>query len=323
MKKNKDILPIFSKKELADEFQLLKKSRYRNVSGIWFFAAKQAGPNLGITINTHGNEPSGLAVSRYLRKYFDLEKNLKKGSITIVVNNLKATEKYFKAKTLDAKKKTRFCDINFNRLPTNTMKLKNSKDYEIKRAQELKTIWDGFDIGFDIHSTTLPSKPMIIACNGFEPRLVKGFPITVLITNIENIQSGKPAASFYGQGKIPTVEIEAGSHEDPKAFQVAIKCALILMANLEMIEKKSTAIKRSYEEYYICDSIIFPDFDFELTKTFKMFEKISKGQILAKSKNNSIVAKYNGHAIFASSKKAVSLKEEMMFISKRKTKRYI
>src|SRR3989344_8257828 len=218
--------------QLSSEFDFLKSSEFESVKGVLCINSGNPGPMLGITVSTHGNEPSGLAALWYLRNEFKLTDNLLRGSVFLVLNNVRATERYFAAcATQDdaAKKTARFCDHNMNRLPENSLILKGDTRYEILRVQELRPVWERFEVAFDIHSTQMPSDPMIIACGGLQEDLIKGFPVSILITNIEKVQVEKPAVSFYGvEGRIKTLAIEAGSHDNPSSFAGSIACTLTL-----------------------------------------------------------------------------------------------
>lgn len=270
---------------------------------------------LGITIHTHGNEPSGLAVLSHFREKFPLEQHLKTGSVIFVLNNTRATEMFLAAKNMEDKKCSRFVDINMNRLPNNTLECsKNDARYEVRRAQELGIIWKQFDIGLDIHSTTQESDGIIVNIGTLQPDLIRGFPITDIITNIENIQVGKPAVSFYGNGSIPVMVIEAGSHESHQAFMRAINCTDALLKNLQMIEGKTKSSNRKYHEYYVGGALMFPDASYALTKPFKSYTKFTAGEKIATNGQCNIVAPFTGYSIFAPQGTTVkNLNEEVMF----------
>ncbi|MES2314445.1 MAG: succinylglutamate desuccinylase/aspartoacylase family protein [Patescibacteria group bacterium] len=315
---------MFSLSELKNEFLLIKESSYEGIKGVMVFDSGIPGPCLGITINTHGNEPSGLAALGYFRKD-DLVKSLISGRVMFVINNIQACEAYFKALEIEnvseretAKLKSRFCDVNMNRLPTNTLELSGDKRYEILRAQELRQVWERFDIAFDVHSTRSESEPMIIALGNVQSTLYAGFPIGIIIRNIENVQSGKPASAFYGRaGETPVFAIETGSHEKETSFQTAMTCISILLQNLGMLPKTSLLVSKTYKEYLIVDSMFFPDNSYELTKAFNMFELCEKGQIIAQGNGPAIVAPETGCLLFVppGKKPTAPLDEEVLFFS--------
>jgi predicted deacylase len=312
-------------KELEKEFVYIRNQKIGGVSGVLCFDSGVPGPCVGVTISTHGNEPSGLAALHYFREK-KIADRLTRGSVVFVLNNILACERYFASlrisdpqKRETGKRAARFYDVNMNRLPANTLRLSNDHRYEIRRAIELRSVWKRFDVGLDIHSTKSASDPMIVALGRVSPQLYDNFPIRSVIRNIERIQTGKPASYFYGKpGVTPVFGIEAGSHESLKAFQVAAACVVTLLDNMNMLEsgknRQRTAQKR---EYKINQSVFFPNESYLLVKRFSNFEKIKAGDIIAKGNGKDIVASRSGHIIFAPPglKPVAPLTDEVLFLS--------
>jgi predicted deacylase len=318
---------IPGEKQLTSEFRFMKKSRFNGIPGVYHIDSGKPGPVVGISIMTHGNEPSGLEALWHLRNFVDLQQELRKGQVFFVLNNIQAAEKYFrllkrpesKARE-EAMGEVRFCDHNMNRLPADALSLKKDERYEIQRARELRPVWKRFTHALDVHSTSKKSDPMIIVCGGIHKKLIQGFPINIIINNIENIQIEKPAINFYGKkGKIKTVGIEVGQHEDPGSVVCAVDCIAVFLKNMGLIKSKLRRRKNrtmKYREYFINGSVLFPNESFELVKPFEMFEPISKGQVLAFGHGTKIVAASRGHCLLGpKGTKAKSIKEEVMFLS--------
>lgn len=310
-------LPVYLQMEaLVRHFNFIKKSSCQGVKGVWKIQSGKPGPVLGITLQTHGNEPSGLAILSHFREKFPLEQRLKNGAVIFTLNNILATEKFLAAKNKKEEKASRSIDINMNRLPDNVMQCsKNDPRYEVRRVQELRKIWEQFDVGFDIHSTTQGSVGMIMNIGTVHPQLIRGFPITDIITNIENIQMGKPAVSFYGNGSIPIMGIEAGSHKSPRAFSRAIACTEALLKNLQMIDGEPKTGDRKYREYFVDGSLMFPDESYKLIKPFATYAKFTAGQKIATNEQHDLLAPFTGHSIFAPPGKTTvkNFDEEVMF----------
>lgn len=308
-----------SKKSVIKEFKLLKENKFLGVNGIIKIDSGKPGPVLGLTVCTHGNELAGLVAVYYLRNKYDLGKKLLKGSVLIVINNLKATEKSLNARTETESLNSRYIDLNFNRLPKNLSKIRSDSRYEISRAQELLPIWSLFDVALDIHSTTQDNPPMIIASDNLDFDLVRDFPIKIVISNIVKIQIGVPAFAFYGGDRdIQTIEIESGQHEKVSSGVTAIKCILSLLGKLKMVDYKSRQIKRkNFEEYYVNDSIIFPNRECELGRVFESFKLIKKGELLATVNGKKIIAREDCCALMAPKGiKPTKVGEEAVFLSK-------
>jgi len=316
------LIPSLSLIELEEEFNYILNCEYLRVNGVYSIDSGVPGPVLGITMNTHGNEPSGLATSRYLRQNFN---SLKKGKIIFVLNNLKATNLYFEAQHVTdpvlrdiLKDKSREFELNMNRLPSDSISNADYHQYEILRAKELLPIWEKFDVALDIHSATQDS-PMIVACGDIHWNLIKGFPISNIISNITNVQINKPAIHFYGnKSDVVRLGIESGSHENSSSFERSIQSCLALLVNLGMIEDKYFLLSPDqYKHYKVVNSVMFEDSSYMLTEIFKTFALIEKGRVIGVSETKpNIISPINGHTLFAKSQlKPTSILEEILFIS--------
>jgi len=309
---------------LAEEFSLIRSSSFLGIPGVIIFDSGIPGPCLGITIQTHGNEPSGLAALRYFRKE-NLTQNLLKGSVIFVLNNIEASERYFETFKISdsderskAKLKARFCDVNMNRLPMDTLRLSGNFRSEIVRAQKLAPVWKRFDVGLDIHTMRNTTDPMIVALGDVKSDLYRGFSVNNIIRNIENVQTGKPAAAFYGEsGVTPVFGIEAGLHEEASSFELAVVCVLKLLQNIDMLDGESEATKKIYKEYWVNSSIFFPNESYELSKEFKGYEQVEAGQIIALGDGDPIRVQSAGHIVFGplGRKPTAPLTDEVLFLS--------
>jgi len=305
-------------------FEMLMNSENGGIPGVLRIDSGKPGPILGVTACTHGNEPSGLAVFDYLLNTLDIYSTLQRGTLYLVLNNIKATEKFFTAKTREEVSQARYTDVNMNRLPKNVLALKNDRRYEIQRVQDLLSIWRQFTVGLDIHSTTVPTDPMFISRGGkfnLIEDLVRGFPIERLISNIDDVMRTAPTFSFYGSDKqdVPVFAIEAGQHTEPASSQRAIECAIALLQNLKMIPGISTSVVGEYKEYCIEEVVTFPDDSFDFVSNFKTYDVIYEGQVIARSiDGEEIVAPFDGHLILPTSKrgKEKDISEEVAFVSR-------
>ena len=312
------------RKRLQKILTMMKSCTESGVPGVLKIVGKKPGIVLGISVCTHGNEPSGLAALDYLWNELDLQKRLNRGAVYFVVNNLEAAENYLWNGERGKNNRYRLIDWNMNRLPEDMLHLTNDKRYEVQRAQELFPIWQQLEVGFDIHSTTQDSPPMLIG--GRVPlKLVHDFPIEMMLTNIDVVQKGLPAFGFYGQSKkeIPVFEIEAGQHEKQSSFKRAQECVGRLLRNLDMIDSRPLPGKKPMErpsrkllEYRICGSIFSPDKSYRCTRVFKNGEFVSKGTPFLTGNGKDIIAPYDCHTLFCpADRKPRSLIDEVMFLS--------
>ncbi|TSD04912.1 MAG: hypothetical protein Greene07147_829 [Parcubacteria group bacterium Greene0714_7] len=304
--------------ELKKVFEYLSKSLYEGIPGVLRIDGQRPGPTVGITVCTHGNEPAGLAAVKYVLNEIAPHRENMAGTIFVVLNNIRATENYFNATTDTDARLARFADVNMNRLPEAVQNTEEEMRYEVLRARELRSVWRQFDVGFDIHSTRQDSDPMIISMGAELPlSLVQGMPITKVVSNIDEVQIGKPSSHYYGVGKLSAhrIGIEAGTHEKMETFQRAVTCTQILLQNAGVLPTEVSFSQSEYAEYVVMSSIMFPNASYELTRIFKDFEFVPKGTVLAKGDGPDIVAEDDYCTLFASKVKPDSLQEEVMFLT--------
>jgi len=293
-------------KTASEVLELMRASVCDGVPGVMRISSGRAGPIVGITVCSHGNEPAGLTAVDHLLNTLRLSKILLKGEVYLVVNDLQAA--------IESK---RFISVDMNRLPANAPRLENSEAYEVKRTHELLPIWSRFDIGLDIHSTTQDAPPMIISLGPvFHADLVKGFPIEIVISNIDRVQRGKPASAFYGTGAAQVVAIEAGQHNSNGAGRVASVCAQALLINLGMLDG-TVGAPVSYREYKVVDSIVLPDDSYETpADAFPNFQRVEKGTLIARGDGSDILMPMDGHVIMHNGKaKPSDVLNEALFIT--------
>ena len=135
--------------------------------------------------------------------------------------------------------------------------------------------------------------------------LVRGFPISTIISNIDVVQIGLPAFGYYGNKDTkpgtPVMEIEAGSHEDPASFARAITCSLALLQNLEMISRDTDSLDgvvTEYREYQVFGSVVFPNDSYRVVRCFKDFERVAAGTVFAKGNGAPLVAERDCLTLF-------------------------
>lgn len=295
----------------------MKRSRYAGVAGVLRVDSGVSGPVLGITVCTHGNELCGLEALSNVLKILK-RKVLLKGSIMMVVNNLKAAEKALNAKNLKDSLDARYIDVNMNRLPENLLKLTKDKRYEIRRALELIPVWKKFDYAIDIHSMTQNSQPILIVTKNLSQETIEGFLMRTIIKNIENVQIGKPAFAFYGRNsRVEVVEIEAGQHDDPKSVNIAMQSILAMLKNLKMIPDDTSRKTNSEKKEYVVVSSVMAEKSMVMSRRFRNFERVKKGEILARTPEREIRSPLAGHIVMVPrGKKIIKIGEEAFFLSK-------
>lgn len=280
------------------------------VAGVLHIKSGKPGPVAGITVCTHGNEPSGLRAFAYLIDTLDVQASLIKGELYLIVNNLEA-----------AQKSVRYIDADMNRLSADVM-IRNDLGYEGRRARELAPVWSRFDAALDIHSTSVEAEPMVFQIGPrLHVELLKGMPIKKVITNIDAVQRGKPACAFYGRSDARVFAIETGQH----VSQAAVSCACVsvkaFLQNLAMLPG-DTIESEIHEEYRVIESVVLPNNSYKIVGTFPNFVPVTRGMVIARGDGPDIVMPFDGHTIMHNGKaQPDDILSEALFITE-PVKRY-
>lgn len=311
---------MYTLEELMGSFETIMENKHKNVSGIKIFDSGIPGPTFGVTIHTHGNEPSGLAIYQHLIDT-DIVSRLTHGRVMVVMNNPEATKRFFAATNVDEAVKARYKDVNMNRLPEDAMEQIEPSQYEVRRAQELIDVWREFDAAVDVHSTRQNSRPMMIILDPVPDEILLDIPINIMITNIINVQRGLSPAALYGKpgSSIPVFGIESGQHEDDSSFLCATQTIEALLSNLKMTDGSAVKPYRGHpiEVYEVDGAIWVPDESYRLDRHFTMFEFVEAGTLIAEGDGEPVHMPWDGHTLMGPrGTKIADHTEEVLFLTK-------
>ncbi len=313
-------LSLPTKEDLKKTFELLAHSKVKGVCGAYEYKASTPGPTLAISCLVHGNEPSGLAPLWYFLKDDWLEHSLLKGRVLFIANNLEAAKRYFEASSDDERDLCRVVDYNMNRMPEDVYSFSNPKEYEFGRMQELRPVHEQADAVIDFHTTSQNADPLGLAMSETAHTLMGHMPFRKVLTEVEKVQLGLPACTFFGghDRDIPVFEVESGGHEEESSLRIAIESALQTLVNMEMVALEQSKEPSEFDVYRMVDTLWFPDESYKLARDFPNFCEISKDEVLAQGDQGEIVSPLDGCAHFAPKEmRVLSIKEEVMFLSER------
>ncbi|WP_445386398.1 succinylglutamate desuccinylase/aspartoacylase family protein [Robiginitalea sp. IMCC44478] len=261
------------------------------------------GPTLVVFGGIHGNEPAGV---KALNEVF---KQLKaagtppiRGSFIGIRGNPAA---------LSANK--RFLKSDLNRLWTKPnlahMLLKRPEDLEHEEAEALEIRELLFSIlkrnsppfyFIDLHTTSSPTLPFITINDAMINRkFSRLFPVPVIL-GIEEFLEG-PMLSYINELGYVSLGFESGQHQDPEAivnarafiWQTLIYTGLLedsevplLKEEIGHLNKASGGNRTFYEVYH--RHLLDRTHDFRMEKGFASFQKVKKGELLAKSRGGDI-----------------------------------
>ena len=201
----------------------------------WSFAARRAGPHVLLQALTHGNEVCGaIALDWMLRE----ELRPAHGTLTIVFANVAAYQKFDRADPFAS----RCVDEDFNRLWTAEVLDGPRESAELKRARELRPLYDRTEHLLDLHSMSEPCPPLAMV--GLRR---KNLDLARAIATPEHvvIDAGHSAGrrlrdyAFFDDANDPrcALLVECGQHWESAAPKVAKQAVLRFLRHFGMADR--------------------------------------------------------------------------------------
>ncbi|GMO58540.1 MAG: hypothetical protein Ta2D_04320 [Rickettsiales bacterium] len=258
------------------------------------FHSINEGFNLLITGAVHGDEICGkIAAKRIIAKLQNGEIILKKGSITLIpasnpVGNF-----------LDK----RYYETNLNRC---IKKTKEPKLYEEKIANILTKYIEDADYHLDLHSMDNNGIPFAFEDYAEAADFAKCFGLKWIFRGWPNVYKDSTTIqdlstqAFSHKSNTISVTIEAGSHKDFDAIDLAEKCILNAMNFCGFIDYKP---KNEYDKSEIIDmkKVFFKEKEGKLSKVWGEMEFVKKGVVIAEYQDGEkIIADDDYYMIFPS-----------------------
>ena len=270
----------------------------------------QPGPTLIFTAGIHGNEPSGIfALHKVLKKI--KEKNIPiKGNIYAISGNLTALENG-----------SRFINQDLNRMWTSE-RMQQIKSGNIEKVGEdtiqqlniyniinnILTTEEGPFYFMDLHTTSSETIPFLTVNDSLINRkFTEQYPVP-LILGIEEYLDG-PLLSYINELGYVAFGFEGGQHdslssiENHEAFiyqslvftEAVSKEEIDFQCYYDLLAKTSVDSRNIYEIYY--HYRIKEDEEFTMKPGFLNFQRIDKGQELADSNGETVIAKRQGRIL--------------------------
>lgn len=265
------------------------------------------GPALVITAGVHGNEPSGIiAFRRVWQKLTQLNLPMK-GELTGLAGNMAALSK-----------NTRLIDRDLNRVcfVENEKRLKAEEDLGYQESWEFKALIEEFEkvqhrgvgelVFLELHTTSSASRPYISVNRDMGSyEFARKFPLYV-VKGIEDYIPGHVDYYLNHKGH-KGCTIEGGQHESKSAIdnhEAAIWLALVNAGCMERSDVPDFSLYYEALEKYKAEASstfeVIYRYEIQEGEVFKMnpgyvnFQKISKGEILARSEGRNIVSEWDG-----------------------------
>jgi len=270
------------------------------------YAANEAGPGLIVTAGVHGNEPSGIIAFNMVLQSLLRHKPPFKGELTGLAGNKAALSN-----------NVRFIDKDLNRVcfVENEEKLKVGVNLGYHESLEFFALIREFEAAqheditqiffLELHTTSSASQPYIsVNRDPNSCQFANKFPLPV-VKGIEDYIPGHVDYYLNHKGHVGCT-VEAGQHEALASIEnheAAIWLALHYAGcvakedipdfdtHYERLSQLGAGLPASYEVIYRYE--IGEDEDFKMNPGYVNFQKISKGEILARSDGRNIVSEWD------------------------------
>ncbi len=255
---------------------------------IYKLTGKEKGETSIILVGVHGNEKCGIEVLEKCLSNLQIER----GTVLYGYGNPRAIEE-----------NKRYIDVDLNRMfKNNSLSVAEKESYEYNRAQFLKKYLKQSNALLDIHaSQTQNSKPFII-CEANAIEVVEYLPVDLVVSGFDNIEPGGTDYYMNRQGKIG-ICLECGFLGDSKAYQIAEAGILAFLKARGHIKNDLSPTRKSnifmYDLYYTKTN------NFTLSKSFKDFEEVTKGEIIGIDGDQKVKVKKDGIILFARSRSKI------------------
>jgi len=174
----------------------------------------------------------------------------------------------------------------------------NGTTYEEKRAVELMSILDESDALLDLHACNNPkTQPFAITDNGLDVVAKMRFPIVA--TNFDTIEPGATDGYMLQQDKIG-ICLECGYVGDSKKmWGLAYASTMQFLQYFDAVNTTVPYYNLDQKILKVTSEQIVPNESFKLADSFKDFQDIPKGTLIATDSNKEYKAEKNQVILFA------------------------
>lgn len=261
---------------------------------------KKNGPTVVFFGGIHGNEPAGIfALYSVLSK---LDKNSVNGNIYAISGNLKALKEAKRYIKKDLNRLWTEQDIN-RMLQSTSLISEHQEQLEIYNfINEIIAKNSGPFYFIDLHTTSSKTRPFITINDSIINRkFSKQFPVPIVL-GIEEYLSG-PLLSYINTLGYVSLGFESGQHDSKSAINNSISFINLVLEYTNTV--KSLNVKKHYDALGSSGQKISKAFEviylhkikdldeFEILPSFKSFEPIKKGDLIALHNGKEIVSRYS------------------------------
>jgi len=203
---------------------------------VWTFAAQRRGPHVLVQALTHGNEVCGaIALDWALRETL----RPTRGTLTFAFANVAAYRRFDASDPFAS----RCVDEDFNRLWTAEVLDGPRDSAELRRARELRPVYDRVDYLLDLHSMSEPCPPLAMAGTrrkGLELARALGAPQHIVIDGGHAAGRRLRDYAFFDDEDDPRAAllVECGQHWEAASPKVAVQAMLRFLRHFGMVDAR-------------------------------------------------------------------------------------
>ena len=244
---------------------------------------KETGPTSMILVGVHGDETCGVEAINELLPVLEIVK----GRVFIGYGNPRAVTS-----------SKRFIERDLNRMfvPTSELSAEDMESYEYTRAQYLKPYLEKADTVLDVHGNPWKEKQTFAICESNAADIAKFLPTKLLVSGFDTVE---PGGIDYYMNSIGRVGIcfESGYLDDEysrKTAGEAIIAFLKARGHIEndLIPQEQSHVRIFYKGYSKTNN-------FQPSRPFMNFEPVSKGEIIGRDGDETIVVPKESLILFA------------------------
>ena len=256
--------------------------------GVKKYTSPKPGKTVAVIAGVHGDETCGVRLFDKILSDF----NPRSGTVYFIYGNPKAIEKG-----------VRYTEMNLNRAfrPEKTLTEKEKQSYERKRALELMPILEKCYASLDIHSSASKESIPFVICEPKSFFIAERLPVLIKSSGWDAIHQGSTDYFVNKSGGFGLC-VECGSHNDPRAQELARKCLdnfLIIMG----VISGETPSKQTDQRTIIVHKQYITKNNFIPARDFADFEKLREGELIGIDGSVEIRAKKDNVIIFCRRRK--------------------
>jgi succinylglutamate desuccinylase len=266
------------------------------------------GPTLLILGGIHGNEPAGVLAAERMLPHIQERSAYLRGEVVLLRGNTRALER--KVRYLDADLNRQWTADNV-RISESRQRVLAEKSELLEQGELLVAIREVVDRArgdvyfLDLHTTSAPGKPFATVGDTLRNRhFALNLPVTIVLGLEEQID-GTLLEYINNLGAI-TMGFEAGQHEaitSEDHHQAVIWNAAVATGNfrredLAEFDSGRSLLERAGDGRRVVEvrhrHAIGPEDGFEMKPGFKNFQRVRRGQVLARDRTGEITARETG-----------------------------